>query len=182
MRLFSVFCIVALIAGCSSQPEFPELNEFSIADKSFTGKINFKKLVSTTGFKVLLKTNTGETDQTIFRYKPYRFDTADVNRDGRTDIIVGLIKATQFDPVEKKRLFILQIDDNNLRPLWLGSKVCQELIDFKVLNNGVIQTLERTSTGSYSIGQYYWQSFGLTLEKYIHHEINFNYATQLFNQ
>ena len=182
MRLFSVFCMLAMICGCSTGPTFPEVTEFSVADESFAGKIKFKKLTTTEGFKVLLETSTGETDQMIFRYKPYRFDTADVDRDGNTEVIVGLIKATHFDPIEMKRLFILKIDDNNLRPLWLGSKVCQELIDFKVLSNGTIQTLERTSTGGYSIGKYYWQSFGLTLEKYIHHETNFNYATQLFKQ
>lgn len=64
--------------------------------------------------------------------------------------------------------------------MWLGSKVCQELIDFKVLNNGAIQTLERTAAGGFAIGNYYWQSFGLTLDKYTHHEITLNHAAQIF--
>jgi hypothetical protein len=180
MKPLAIFCVVVLI-GCNAATQFPALHQFSIADESFTGKVIFKKLTSTEGFKILLANQSGKTvDQTVFRFTPYRFDTADVNQDGRTELIVGLTKSTRFDPIEKKRLFILRIDDNHIRPMWLGSKVCQELIDFKVLTNGTIQTLERTTTGSFSIGNYYWQSFGLTLDKYTHNEISLNHASQIF--
>lgn len=170
-----------LLVSCNAEPSFPEINEFPIHSTNFTGTVTFQKLTSTIGFKVLLKNHSGEiTDQTIFRYIPYRFDTADVNQDGKTEIIVGLSKATRFDPVQKKRLFILRIDDDQIRPLWLGSKVCQELIDFKALDNGYLQTLERAPSGNYSIGKYYWQSFGLTLKEYSYNEISFNDAKQFF--
>ncbi|MCB0493091.1 MAG: hypothetical protein KDC93_11825 [Cyclobacteriaceae bacterium] len=177
----TVVLYLSILAACSSGSRFPELHEFPINDQSFKGKVIFQELSSTTGFKVLLLNQSGEiTDQTIFRYVPYRFDTADVNQDGKTEIIVGLTKATRFDPSEKKRLFILRIDDNQIRPMWLGSKVCQELIDFKSLDNGYLQTLERTTAGKFSIGKYYWQSFGLTLENYTHNEITLDYANQIF--
>lgn len=173
--------ILVVFASCNTTTYFPEHHEFPIRDQSFKGKVIFQALSSTTGFKILLKSQSGEiTDQTIFRYVPYRFDTADVNRDGNTEIIVGLIKATRFDPSERKRLFILRIDENQIRPLWLGSKVCQELIDFKSLSNGYLQTLERTKNGKFSIGKYYWQTFGLTLEKYTHNEITFTNANEIF--
>lgn len=77
MKHFTVFCLAVLIS-CNTATRFPELHEFSIADGSFTGKIIFQKLAGTTGFKVLLENQSGEiTDQTVFRYTPYRFDTAD---------------------------------------------------------------------------------------------------------
>src|ERR1043165_8955242 len=124
MKLFTAFCLAALLS-CNTATQFPELHEFSITNKVFKGKVIFQKLSTTTGFKVLLENETGEImDQTVFRYIPYRFDTADVNQDGRTEIIIGLTKSTRFDPTEKKRLFILRIDDNHVRPMWLGSKVC----------------------------------------------------------
>lgn len=177
----AVVVFLLVLISCCSGSHFPELHEFPIHDQSFKGKVIFQELSSTIGFKVLLIDQRGEiTDQTIFRYLPYRFDTADVNQDGNTEIIVGLTKATRFDPVEKKRLFILRIDENKIRPLWLGSKVCQELVDFKSLDNGYLQTLERTTRGKFSIGKYYWQSFGLTLEKYTHNEITLAYANQIF--
>jgi hypothetical protein len=181
MKHFASFGLSLLLLSCLTPTQFPELHEFSIADKAFTGKIIFQKLTNTTGFQVLLQNESGEIlDQTIFKYVPYRFDTADVNQDGHTEIIVGLTKSTRFDTTEKKRLFILRIDQQHIRPMWMGSKVCQELIDFKVLNNGQIQTLEQTKAGSFSIGNYYWQSFGLTLDKYTHHKTSLNDATQIF--
>lgn len=65
---------------------------------------------------MLLKDTAGNTlDQTIFKYVPYQFDTTDVDRDGRTEILIGLIKSTEFDPQEKKRLFILRIDNGQMR-------------------------------------------------------------------
>lgn len=160
---------------------FPDHAVFPIKDEFFSGKVQFQKLTSTQGFKVLLKDTSDNTiDQIIFKYVPYQFDTADMNRDGSTEILIGLIKSTEFDPQEKKRLFILRVDSGQLRPLWLGSKVCQELVDFRTLDNGIVQTIEKTSTDKYAIGDYYWESFGLTLRNYTHHEISLNEALQIF--
>jgi hypothetical protein len=173
--------LLALLISCNKETTFPHPYEYPIQDEFFSGKVQFQKLTSTQGFKVLLKDSADNTlDQTIFKYVPYQFDTADVNRDGRTEILIGLIKPTEFDPQEKRRLFILRIDSGQLRPLWLGSKVCQELIDFKSLDNGIVQTLERTSTDTYAIGDYYWESFGLTLRNYTHNKISFDEALQIF--
>lgn len=180
--------LVLLLAGSlscclPSDDDFPERNSFVISNRAFKGAVQFQKLTTTTGFKILLRDSLNcVVDQTIFRYEPYRFDTSDVNQDGQTEIVVGLLKATRFDPGVKKRLFILRVDHNHLRPLWLGSKVCQELIDFKAISNGKIQTLERNGTGDYDIGSYYWQGFGLTLEKYTHHESSLSHAKEIFWQ
>lgn len=156
-------------------------SEFFISNTDFQGKAVFNKLSTATGFKIFLQDNSGRiSDRAFFKYPAYRLDTADVNRDGNTDILVGLIKATEFDPENKKRLFILRIDAGHLRPLWLGSKVCQELVDFKASGKGRVQTLERTASGNYAIGLYEWQSFGLKLLHYRHNEIPRNEASEIF--
>lgn len=174
-----LFVILVSCKGASTS--LPEPHELPINDKFFAGKVHFEMLTSTHGFKVILKDTANQAiDQKIFRYTLYQFDTADVDRDGTTEIIIGLIKSTKFDPMEKKRLFILRIDNGHLRPLWLGSKVCQELVDFKSIENGVIQTIEKTAHDRYSIGNYYWESFGLTLQHYTHTEITFDDALQHF--
>lgn len=174
-----LLCFI-ILSSCQSGPSVQEHQEFQIAGKSFLGRVVFRKLSSTTGFKVLLENQSGYVlDQAVFRYEPYRFDTADVNHDGNAEIIIGLTKVTRFDPTKKKRLFILQIDSVQLRPLWLGSKVCQELIDFRALKDGTIQTIERTKTGAFTIGHYSWQSFGLTLDKYTHQDISLNHANTI---
>ena len=181
MKYFSLIFLICFSCDLFTENSIPDGYELTIKDKFFEGKAVFRKLSRVNGFKVLLTTNSYEiTDQTIFNYTPYQLDAADVNRDGKTEILVGLIKSTEFDPAEKKRLFILRIDEGQLRPLWLGSRVCQELINFKAIDGGIVRTLEKTAKGNYSIGQYEWQGFGLTLINYTHNEIPFNDASKIF--
>jgi hypothetical protein len=178
----SIFPIVLVLLGCSKSPNLNVVENatVTIRDQHFEGRAQLTK--TSKGFKIALINSDGEElDRTIFNYKPYQLDTGDINRDGRTEILVGLIKSTEFDPGEKKRLFILRIDEGQLRPLWLGSKVCQQLIDFKALSNGVVKTLEQTKKGNYAIGIYEWQGFGLTLIKYISNEKPYDEAIAIFN-
>lgn len=178
-RALSFLLSITLLA-CTTQNRFPYQTTIPINDHYFTGHAQLT--FTSKGFRIALLDARGEkSDQAIFNHQPYQLDTADVNRDGRTDIIVGLIKPTEFDPEEKKRLFILRIDEGQLRPLWLGSKVCQQLIDFKAMKNGVVRTLEKTSTGNYAIGLYEWQGFGLTLIGYASNEKPYHEAVTLFN-
>jgi len=172
----------SFLLGCSTSPKSTvmERSAITIHDQYFDGSAQVTK--TSKGFKIALIGSEGEElDRTIFNYEPYQIDTADINRDGRTEILIGIIKSTEFDPGEKKRLFILRIDEGQLRPLWLGSKVCQQLIDFKALSNGVVRTLEQTKEGSYVIGIYEWQGFGLTLIKYVSNEKPYDEAIAIFN-
>lgn len=185
LRLHKVKYVVGLcslfIACCEQKETLLNNQELTIHDNFFTGKVVFQKLSSTRGFRLLLKNGLNEVqDQVIFTYAPYQLDTGDVDHDGRTEILVGLIKTTTFDPVEKKRLFILRIDDGQLRPMWLGSKVCQDLINFRILGHGIIQTIEKNKSNTYAIGRYEWQSFGLTLIDYTHEKISFDEALHIF--
>jgi hypothetical protein len=174
--------MLLVLLGCSKSQNLNVMENVTVTirDQHFEGRAHLRK--TSKGFKIALINSDGEElDRTIFNYKPYQLDTGDINRDGRTEILVGLIKSTEFDPGEKKRLFILRIDEGQLRPLWLGSKVCQQLIDFKALSNGVVRTLEQTKKGNYAIGIYEWQGFGLTLVKYVSNEKPYDEAIAIFN-
>jgi hypothetical protein len=117
-------------------------------------------------------------------YPVYRFDAADVNADGSTDILVGVIKKTHFDPVERRRLFIYRITDNGIAPLWLGSRVCRELVDFRATREGTatrVLTIERTAQGMYCNGLYMWHSFGLELIRYSTNGVPYGIALEHFN-
>jgi len=174
--------LLILFASCNTSDRFSNGCELTIRNTSFQGKVVYQKLIENTGFRISLKTLSGNTvDNIIFHHTLYQLDTVDIDHDGNTEILIGLIKPTTFDPVVKKRLFILRVDGTQLRPRWLGSKVCQELIDFKSADNGMIQTLERTTKGNYAIGSYHWQSFGLILKQYRYNEIPLHEATKLFN-
>jgi hypothetical protein len=176
------FILLVLFPGCSA-PQDPwvlKKTEIMIHDQYFDGQVQITAISG--GFRIALLDSRGEKlDRTIFYHQPYQMDTADVNRDGRTEILIGLIKPTEFDPEERKRLFILRIDEGQLRPLWLGSKVCQQLVDFKALANGVVRTLEKTKQGNYAIGIYQWQGFGLTLMEYTSNEKPYDEAITIFN-
>jgi hypothetical protein len=153
---------------------------FKIRDQYFQGQAEISS--TSKGFRIALQNDKGEQlDRAIFNYHPYQLDTADINHDGRTEILIGVIKSTEFDDNHAKRLFILRIDDGQLRPLWLGSKVCQELVDFKTLPNGKVRTLEKTKSDQYVIGVYEWQGFGLALIKYISNEKSYDEAFSIFN-
>lgn len=173
--------IILLTVSCSVSDQCYELkrSEIEINDGFFSGKTAIS--LTSNGFKIaLLDVNGEQLDRTIFNYRPYQLDTADVNHDGKTEVLVGLIKTTQFDPQQKRRLFILRIDDGQLRPLWLGSKVCQQLVDFKALSHGIVKTLEKTKNGNYAVGRYEWQGFGLTLIDYIDNEKPHDEAIEIF--
>jgi tRNA-binding EMAP/Myf-like protein len=177
------FLVLLIIASCSGDTELPATrSEIIIRDKSFQGKVTLSKLKTRDGVRIVLTDEAGKrSDDLIFRYPYYQFDTADIDRDGKTEILVGLIKPTEFDPQERKRLFILRIDTGQLRPLWLGSRVCQELVDFKAIEDGRVRTLERTQNGNYAVGIYQWQDFGLILLEYAQNEKPYDDAIAFFH-
>jgi hypothetical protein len=116
-------------------------------------------------------------------YPIYQFDYGDITGDGIPEIAVGVIKTTRFDPKLDKRLFLFRItNDFYIRPLWLGSRVAQPLVDFKIVQENeqeLIRTIEKEQSGNYLVAEYRWRSFGLEFQKYMEKEINLNKAKQL---
>src|SRR5260221_3957917 len=54
------------------------------------------------------------------RYPVFKFiNGGDINQDGNEDLMVGVIKATRRDSVVRKRLFLFQIKNKIIIPLWL---------------------------------------------------------------
>jgi hypothetical protein len=99
-------------------------------------------------------------------YPVYQYQTGDVDGDGRTDAIVGVVKGTRFYPEKARRIFIFKDVNGKARPLWLGSKLGGELEDFRYAD-GKIRALERTADGQYVVSDYSWGGFGLTFDHYI---------------
>src|SRR5438132_1568996 len=98
-------------------------NHLSVSLKSF-GKFGYKLSYNT------LLSNKWKTLHSItLNYPVYHFEVGDINGDGRKEILLGVIKTTHFDPVSKKRLFIYKFDKTKIRPLWMGSRVQNELVD-----------------------------------------------------
>ena len=104
-------------------------------------------------------------------YPVYRFQTGDINGDGRTDVLVGVIKSTRYDPQVARRLFIFKVyKDCYIRPLWMGSRLSRPLVDFRFAHidgQPRVLTIERDTTPErYLMAVYRWRSFGLDFVAY----------------
>jgi hypothetical protein len=124
------------------------------------------------------------TNSWPLKYDVFNIDTGDINNDNSTDILVGVIKSTRFDPVSRKRLFIFKLFEGYIRPLWLGSRVSQPLVDFKFINDypeGKIRTIESEKDGSCLVAEYHWIGFGLGFMHYLAREISIQTAYKILN-
>lgn len=117
-------------------------------------------------------------------YPTYHFECADVDGEGTDDVLVGVIKSTRFDPLERKRIFIFKVLEGHIRPLWLGSRVSQPLEDFKATKRGtknMIRTIESEHNGKFLVAEYQWKGFGLTFIRYIERNLGTDSARIIFN-
>jgi len=127
----------------------------------------------------LLFTNTWP-----LKFEVFKIDTGDVNNDYSTDILVGVIKSTRFDSISRKRLFIFKLFEGYIRPLWMGSRVSQPLVDFKFFKSkseGIVRTIELEKDQSYLVAEYHWIGFGLGFIHYLAREKTLNQAYKILN-
>lgn len=128
--------------------------------------------VKSDSLALLTLTDGASTDTWRLPYPTYAFATADVDGDGLVDALVGVIKPTRFDPRNAPRLFVFRNVHGRIRPLWLGSRLCGELHNFRTApppasppspsSPAEVITLERDRHGTWFVGRYAWQSFGFT--------------------
>ena len=105
-------------------------------------------------------------------YPVYRFCTGDVDGDGSTDAIVGVVKATRHDSVVRRRVFIFKNYRGHVRPLWLGSRLGQPVVDFRfVAGEGVLRVVELERSGRYLVADYRWRAFGMDFVRYLGREL-----------
>ena len=109
-------------------------------------------------------------------HQVYQFQTGDIDENGVEDIMVGVIKATRYDPEIGKRLHIFKIHQGYIRPLWLGSRLGQPLVDFRFIKNkkgSYIRSIEKEKSGKFLVAEYQWHSFGLEFKLYKEKEISY---------
>lgn len=100
-------------------------------------------------------------------YPIYRYQTGDVDGDGREEALVGVVKSTRFHPERGRRLFIFKQVGGKARPLWLGSKLGGVLCDFRLVD-GHVRALETTTDSSlYVVSDYFWHKFGLRFKQFL---------------
>lgn len=163
------------------------INSFTINESGLKIKVQLNRKAKNQYTLVASCYNKGRLIQSNswpFAYEVFKLDTGDVNNDGATDILVGVIKRTRFDTVCRKRLFIFKLFEGYIRPLWLGSRVSQPLEDFKFYQNklhGIVRTIELEQDMSYLVAEYHWQGFGLSFIHYLARELTFRQAQKILN-
>ena len=112
------------------------------------------------------------TDRWQLPYPVYQFQTGDVDGDGSIDAMVGVVKKTRFHRELGRRLFIFKNYRGKVRPLWMGSKLGGELVDFRFLEGGLIRALETGTNHLYAITDYRWEEFGMVFDHFIEKNID----------
>ncbi len=115
---------------------------------------------------VLTLTTDSTSNQWQLPYPVYRMETGDVDGNGTTEALVGVIKPTRFYPEMGRRLFIFKNYEGLIRPMWLGSKLGGTLQDFH-FRNGCVRSLETNAKGEYTVAEYRWSGFGVAFERYL---------------
>ena len=65
--------------------------------------------------------------------------------------------------------------------MWMGSKLGGILQDFRFVN-GVVRSLETTSSGQYVVAEYRWQGFGFEFVRFMAMKVERQKALKVFNQ
>jgi hypothetical protein len=117
---------------------------------------------------ILTLFNQSDTSNTIKLYGQLsEIQISDINNDGNSDILLGIIKKVHFDPTFKKRINIYSYQNHNLQPLWLGTKFIYNIECFnvkKLENFNYLYTLEVDNNGKRFQGIYEWNDFGFALK------------------
>jgi len=180
-RKYIAIIFLSYLCCCNNKNDFSK--SITIKDAFFNGQVIVEKIGKLNKYRItIFDSLTGVSDHIYTPYEVFEMETGDVNHDGKTDICIGIIKPTPFDPVLKKRLFIFQIDRDYIRPLWLSSRLVRPLEEFRVLNINNecrIITIEKVNTDLFCINEYKWESFGMTFIRTIKDSLDHSKARAL---
>ncbi len=174
---FSMRCILLL---CCVFGSVAANSSFFIFHSSFISAQAFSlEKRSDTLYAVVLTTDSAVSKWRL-PYPVYRFTTGDVDGDGSTDALVGVVKATRYYPMGR-RLFIFKNYKGHVRPLWMGSKLGGKLVDF-CFKDGRVRSLETGDDGRYAVGEYEWGGFGLRFCRFLMPPTSQEEAERVFHE
>lgn len=126
--------------------------------------------------------HTGDSSyRWALKFPVYQFCTGDVDGDGVVDAMVGVVKATRFDPQVARRLFIFKNYKGRIRALWMGSRLGGILENFRFVD-GKVYTLQSTNDGKYVVLRHQWRKFGLGADEFIVKGVSRQEALEVFGK
>ncbi|GAA0191778.1 hypothetical protein GCM10009122_54370 [Fulvivirga kasyanovii] len=171
--LLSLFFILLVSACNNDRPEAYTIStEDGLVQVALRKRNDYNELISIY--------NDSVASTWPLRYPVFAFQHGDINNDGTEDLAVGVIKRTRYDTLVRKRLFLFQLRNKSIIPLWLGSSLSHPLVEFGIIKNEqgetLIRAIEKEPGGQYLIAEYEWYGFGLSLKKYIRRKISLEEA------
>jgi len=132
--------------------------------------ITCKKIVGghPLGGDIVVSHKTPRGQEAVWRQpglNPWKVALADVDGDGRKEVIAGVWKKSRYDPVFARRVFVYSWNGKRLLPKWLGSRLNRRFTDFVLCpldNDGKTElvALEEAPRGGKYVTAYRWESFG----------------------
>ena len=169
MRTMLVISIVAtILVSCATETEN---GGFSLEKKNDTL------------YNLVLETDSSR-DVWELRFPVYRFCTGDMDGDSIVDAVVGVEKTTRFDPVVRRRVFMFRNIGGKVRPLWMGSRLGQPVVDFRVVQvdgETRLRSVEEEKNGKFLVAEYRWSSFGVKFIRYICRDFEFDNSMEILN-
>ncbi|MBO7133426.1 MAG: hypothetical protein J6W06_04625 [Bacteroidales bacterium] len=141
------------------------------------------EMVNDSLYNLVLETDSSR-DVWELRFPVYRFCTGDMDGDSIVDAVVGVEKPTRFDPVVRKRVFMFHNVKGKVRPLWMGSRLGQPIVDFRVVqvdHETRLRSVEEEQNGKFLVAEYKWGSFGVEFIRYLCRDFGFDDSMEILN-
>lgn len=114
-------------------------------------------------------------------FDAWKIDILDVDSDGVEELIVGVNKSTRYFDEKENRIFVFNIDGTYIYPKWLGSKIGNPIVDFKIdkVKNKLILLESFEKEGLNKAFECSWNGFGFDLDSILF-ELDTNQNTKTF--
>jgi len=164
-----------LLLCCSAAPSTPDASRRSVITEDLDRDGRVERVVLDPSAERTLAVYHGPRrvwQDVPKRWQPWKLVTADVDGDGRREIIVGLKKGTRYFPRPHNCLFVYSIQGERVIARWLGSSLGKPFTDFAFGNlDGdraeELASLEAPRNGRRTVTVFSWSGFGFEVDRHL---------------